>query len=114
MQPGELEIRHTAQGSSHRLTLAGELDVATAARLEVAVTGLCAGTASEIVLDLSELAFLDSTGFRAILSAKERCQESGCEFLMTRAREPVQRVFDVSGVLRKLPFVGATDAEADS
>jgi anti-anti-sigma factor len=69
------------------------------------VLALCATGAEEILLDLSELEFIDSSGFRAILMAKDVCMAHGCEFLMTRGKEPVQRLFDVSGVLKKLPFV---------
>ncbi len=66
---------------------------------------MCSSGASELVLDLSELEFLDSTGFRAILAGKELCEANGCGFFMTPGKEPVQRLFDVSGVLKKLPFV---------
>lgn len=67
--------------------------------------GLCADGAAEVLLDLGELEFMDSTGFRAILGAKELCEGHGCAFAMTRGSDSVQRVFDISGVLRKLPFV---------
>jgi anti-anti-sigma factor len=85
--------------------LVGDLDLATAPALEDAVARLCGEGAREIVLDLKELEFLDSTGFRAVLAGKDVCEGHGCVFAMTRGKEPVQRVFDVSGVLKKLPFV---------
>jgi anti-anti-sigma factor len=66
---------------------------------------LCADGAQEIVLDLKQLEFIDSTGFRAILAAKDVCERHKCTFAMIRGKERVQRLFDVSGVLRKLPFV---------
>ncbi len=65
----------------------------------------CSERAAQVLLDLSELEFLDSTGFRAILSCKDICEQHGCEFLMTRGPDSVQRMFDISGVLKKLPFV---------
>jgi hypothetical protein len=48
---------------------------------------------------------MDSTGFRAILAGKEICEQCGCSFSMTSGTEPVQRVFEIGGVLKKLPFV---------
>src|SRR5688572_30037851 len=50
-----------------RLTLRGELDLATTERLESALAD--AGT--PVVLDLSGLTFMDSTGVRVLLEAAE-------------------------------------------
>jgi anti-anti-sigma factor len=102
--PGELEIRDDALGARHILRLRGELDIAGAPRLDAEIVRLCAEGASEVLLDLSELEFLDSTGFRTILAVREHCEAQGCAFRMTRPTEPVHRVFALSGLLRKLPF----------
>src|ERR1700722_7628916 len=113
MQRPRLGIEETQDGARHTLALTGELDLATATPLEEAVARLCRSGASEIVPDLPELAFLDSTGFRAILSAKRLCEEHGCDLSMTRARKPVQRVFDVSGMLRRVGFRSGRPAPSD-
>jgi anti-anti-sigma factor len=106
MAVGQLEIREETSGGRRTLALAGELDIATAGPLEEAVQRACGGDAHEVLLDLRELSFIDSTGFRAILTAKARCEEAGRAFYLTRGQEPVQRLFEVSGVLKKLPFLG--------
>jgi anti-anti-sigma factor len=77
----------------------------SAPNLEAATLRVCVEGASEVLLDLRGLEFMDSTGFRAILASKELCESHGCAFLMTRGTEPVQKLFDIGGVLRKLPFV---------
>jgi anti-sigma B factor antagonist len=105
MQPGELAISDEVDASRARLRLRGELDLLTAPQLEAAVERLSGNGVREVLLDLSELAFLDSSGFRAILTCKTMCERRGCTFLMTRGPERVQKVFDISGVLKKLPFV---------
>jgi anti-anti-sigma factor len=104
MQPGELSIEDLKQGACHTLLLRGELDIVTAPELEAMMVELCTGDAREVVLDLSELDFLDSTGFRSILIAKELCETHGCGFFMTRGKESVQRLFDISGAIKRLPF----------
>jgi anti-anti-sigma factor len=111
MGPGELSLEHSAQGEGHRLLLAGELDMATAPALEARVAGLCAEGAGEIVLDLGELAFMDSTGLRAILATRELCAGYGCELALMPGSGSVQKVFQLAGLLDKLPFRGpsATD-----
>lgn len=105
MRPGEFDIVQEVDASRARLRLRGELDMLTAPQLEAAVDALSGNGARELLLDLSELVFLDSSGFRAILACKDRCEQRGCTFLMTRGPERVQKVFDISGVLKKLPFV---------
>ncbi len=105
MQPGELEIIRESQGTRERVRLKGELDLVTAPQLEAAVAELSGNGSRELLLDLSELGFLDSSGFRVIIVCKELCEQRGCAFLMTRGPERVQKVFDVSGVLKRLPFV---------
>jgi anti-anti-sigma factor len=54
-----------------RLTLRGELDLATAGRLEETLSEV--GT--PVVLDLKGLTFMDSTGVRVLLEAAERAGE---------------------------------------
>jgi anti-anti-sigma factor len=105
MQPGELSIEEREQDGRHTLVLTGELDMATAPDLEAAMVELCTGDAREVVLDVGELDFLDATGFRAILIAKELCGTHGCGFFMTRGKDSVQRLFDISGAIGPLPFL---------
>ncbi len=104
MPTAKLGIEERADGDQRTLLLTGELDIAGAAPLEQTVARLCREGVKEVVLDLRELSFLDSIGFRAILASKALCEEYECDFFLTRARAPVQRLFDVTGVLRKLPF----------
>jgi anti-anti-sigma factor len=105
MQPGELSIEDREQEGRHTLVLRGELDIATGPDLEAAVVELCTGDAREVVLDLGDLDFLDSTGFRAILIAKELCEAHGCGFFMTRGTDSVQRLLDIGGAFKRLPFL---------
>ena len=104
MRPGELVLDDRPRKDSHTLALAGELDLATAPDLEAMIRSLCGDGACEIVLDLSQVSFLDSSGLRAILSAKTPCEEHSCQLVLTRPREPVQRLFELTGLLDKLSF----------
>jgi anti-anti-sigma factor len=105
VQPGTLDIREAREGARCTLTLTGELDLITAPALERAVAKALELPTDEVVLDVRELGFVDSTGFRALLAAKDRCAEASIGFAMTRGPDAVHRVFAVSGVLKRLPFV---------
>ena len=94
----------TGRARTATLALAGELDLATAPDLEAMIRSLCGDGACEIVLDLSQVSFLDSSGLRAILAATTLCEEHSCRLVLTRPREPVQRLFELTGLLDKLSF----------
>jgi anti-sigma B factor antagonist len=104
MRPGELQLGDDVQDTRHTVTLVGEMDFLTAPTLEAKVVQLCAAGAGEIVLDLTGLSFIDSRGLMAILLSKKRCESRGCRFSMTRGQDPVQRLFELTGFIDKLPF----------
>jgi anti-anti-sigma factor len=104
MNPGHFGLRLETQGSRHALLLSGELDLASTPELEAEARRLCREGADELVLDLSELDFMDSTGLRALLTCMHLCQERGCVFLVTPGRPQVERLFEVVGAREALPF----------
>ena len=99
-----LSIDGYREGDRHTLLLTGELDIATAPELEARAEQLCAGHAGELVLDLSQLEFLDSAGLSAILRVRALCQEHLCEFGLTPGAQPVQRLFEITRLIDRLPF----------
>ena len=104
MGPGEISVQDHAEGDRHTVSLAGELDLATVPELVAAVYALLAQGARGIVLDIGALTFINSTGIRSILSVRELCELHECEFAVTLAQEPVQRVFKIAGLEDALPF----------
>src|SRR5438874_2160989 len=88
MRPGEFGLRDDAQNGCHTLSLVGELDLVTAPELQATINSLCKAGAREIVLDLHELAFIDSTGLQVILTASQVCERHGCDFSLTRVQPP--------------------------
>jgi anti-sigma B factor antagonist len=110
MQPakrvGQLGLQEHERDGRHTLTLAGELDLGTAGEVEAAINRLCAYGAREIVLDLHELSFVDSTGLRVILTGRQVCETHACDFSLTRVQVPVQRLFEQTGLGERLSFRG--------
>jgi len=99
----EFAVGERHDGGTIVLRLAGELDIATAPRLERALLdGRSAG--DRVVLDLVDLDFMDSTGLRVIVRAAEAARRGGWELTLRRARPTVQRVFEIAGVVDALPF----------
>jgi anti-sigma B factor antagonist len=99
-----LEILESVEGARHTLVLIGELDLSSAPAVQARVAEIVP-QAREIVLDLRELSFMDSSGIRAILVSDELCARSRCELALLPGRPNVQRLFEVSGLTDLLPFI---------
>ena len=67
---------------------------------------------STVVVDLSELSFLDSSGITALVMARNRMAEDGNELVLTQPHPLVRRTFEVTGLTSWLvdwdPRLGAT------
>ena len=102
--PAEFEV-HEGRGAEGVFTLrpAGELDIATAARLERALVD-DRRPGDRVELDLADLEFIDSTGLRAIVRGAEAARRDGWELRLRPGPPAVQRVFEIAGVLGALPF----------
>jgi anti-sigma B factor antagonist len=92
------------QGDRRTLALTGEMDLATAPALEGAVIRLCKDGISQLVLDLSQLEFIDGSGLHAVSAARATCQRRGCELRIIPGRKELHRLFTVSGLDGRLPF----------
>ncbi len=100
-----LEVRSEKHGTVPALGLSGELDFAGLELFEAELTALERGSPALLILDLSELSFLDSSGLNFILQANRRAAEEGRRLVIVRGDERVQRIFDWTGVTRSLEFV---------
>jgi anti-sigma B factor antagonist len=85
-------------GSRCTLVVTGELDVATAPILEGAVDGALDGRGGEFWLDLSGLAFMDSTGARAITHAHNRAASLRSRLIVLSPTPAVRRVLNLMGL----------------
>lgn len=96
------------------LTVAGDVDLAAHARFEADVE--TSWTASEdLVIDCSQVTFLDSMGLRVLVRTWHRAAESGREFALAAPSECVVRVLELAGVTGLFPVVGSIpDAETDA
>jgi anti-sigma B factor antagonist len=111
-RPSQLELQDVVSGDEHTLALTGELDIASCPLLVATVLQICSEGAEALVMDLSRVTFMGSTGLRALLSAKGLCAKHGCEFLLIPGPAQVQHLFELTGVLDRLPF-GTRDSARD-
>ena len=86
-----------------RVHVSGELDLATAAQLERSLDEAQVH-ARLVVLDLRELAFMDSSGLHAILDASVRARQLGRRLVVLRGPPKVDRIFTLTGSSDELEF----------
>ena len=92
----------TGGDGDHVIRLHGELDIDAAPDLERAL--LRSRPAGErVVLDLSDLQFMDSTGLRVLLRARAAAEEGRWEIFLRDVPSNIQRLFDMTGVHEALP-----------
>jgi anti-sigma B factor antagonist len=89
--PFEVTVqRHDAVAT---VVVDGELDLATVPRLSPTLAEH--GDARLLVLDLTALTFIDSTGVRALIEANRSCAGSGSRLVVLAGDGPVRRLLDL-------------------
>jgi anti-sigma B factor antagonist len=85
------------------VTVAGEVDIATVARLRERLAALAAG-GLPLVADLDQVSFIDATGLGALAGAARRAAAHGASLHVVCARPQTRRLFRVTGLDRQIPL----------
>jgi anti-anti-sigma factor len=101
---GALIMSSERNGPVHTLRLSGDLDLATTDRVEAELRRIEASDARRIVIDLSDLAFINSTGVHLLVDAQLRWRTVENGLTLRRGSPTVQRVLRICGVETSLPF----------
>ena len=88
-----------------RVFALGSLDVATGPALEQQLEELRDAGFRRLIVDLSKLGFMDSTGLRVLLKWDAEARQGGFSIELVPGPPAVQRVFDMTGTAGLLPFV---------
>lgn len=98
-----LEIDTYREPDQVVVVLRGELDLGSVEHLEQALSARD-GNDGALVIDLTELQFIDSSGMRVLLGIHAQCLETGRELLVRPGPPAVQRVFELTHIDKRLPF----------
>ena len=88
-----------------RVRLRGELDLSTVGKVQDELSRLEAAGVPMVILDLSALSFLGSTGLRCVVNAAARAKQPERRFVVVRGPEHVQRVFSITRLDERLEIV---------
>jgi anti-sigma B factor antagonist len=84
-----------AEGILH---LGGEVDVANVATLRERLQQAIDDATDPLLVDLSELDFIDSTGLGALVSLTKYAQQREVAFTVALPRGPARRSFEITGL----------------
>ncbi|MBA3510159.1 MAG: STAS domain-containing protein [Thermoleophilaceae bacterium] len=105
-----LEVDTQDRAGGVQLTLRGELGLSTIEKVEQELSRVEADGHELIVLDLSGLTFLDSTGLRTIVTADQRARRAGRRVVVCRGPDTVHRVFTITRLDERLEMVEDADS----
>jgi len=78
----------------------GCLDIATTPSVKGALVEATGEGKRDVIVDLTNLEFLDSTGLSALIGAQRRSQEHGASIRVVVREGPIQRLFNITGLVR--------------
>ena len=93
--------------------LSGELDVTDAALVATVLTTVASGR-QQIVVDLTKLAFIDSSGLAALVNARQHARRAGSDLLLAAPRPQVLRMLAITRLIDVFAVHARVDDAAGS
>jgi anti-sigma B factor antagonist len=108
----EVELDRIANGAA-TMRLEGRLDLVSAAQLRTAVDEAVAAGRPRLVVDLSGITFVDSSGLGALVAGLKKARQAGGELRIAAAGEQVLTVLTLTRLIRVLRPYGTVDEALD-
>jgi len=105
-----LEVDISRVDSAHLVTVRGELDIGSALSLAGPLTEITSDGDGPVLLDLSDLAFMDSTGMSVLLNARRRLTRTGRRMAIVCPSGKVLRLFEMTSMIDTLRVHGTREA----
>jgi anti-sigma B factor antagonist len=99
-----MQIATTPGSDRYLITVSGEVDLATSPELDVAIIAAIDSGATSVVIDLTDVSFMDSSGLGVIVRALKRCREAENDLDLVVTNERVLKVFGITGLDQVIPI----------
>jgi anti-sigma B factor antagonist len=94
---GELDLSTFSQGLCAVVRVEGEIDLDSAGDLSEAALAAMQEIGPSLVLDLSGVTFMDSTGLKVLLAVHKRAELAGGRLVLAAPTRSVNRVVSITG-----------------
>lgn len=101
-RPSRLDLHARASGETRIVVASGELDIETAHALATLLGAVTREGAQDVVIDLSGIGFIDSTGLAVLINAKRRTLRAGGSMRLVANTAPVRRLLETTRLDRDL------------
>jgi len=95
-------VERTSEDGVELVQVEGELDIATAARLISVLNSSVAEAIKAVVVDLTRVGFMDSTGLALLINANRRLTLRRKGFAVVCPPGPLRRVFEITDMMDTL------------
>jgi anti-sigma B factor antagonist len=97
-----LAVERTSFDGVDVLSMEGEIDISTAPRLLSALNDAVAEAMRSVVIDLTSVGFMDSTGLALLINAHHRLTRRRKGFAVVCPAGPLRRVFEITDMIDRL------------
>ena len=104
----------TPAGGAHVVAVAGEVDIFTAPELKRAIGAAIDGGAKEIVVDLTETRFLDSTALGVLIGAVKRLRPLEGRLVIVNTEPSTSKTFEITGLDQIFTIVDTRESALDT
>ncbi|MDT4934180.1 MAG: anti-sigma factor antagonist [Pseudonocardiales bacterium] len=94
----ELSVSQQSVGAYPVLAVRGEVDVYSAPALKNGLTELLGANGASVIVDLTDVGFLDSTGLGVLVAARTAAAEAGGRLPIVCDRERILKLFRITGL----------------
>jgi anti-sigma B factor antagonist len=94
----DVSVTRSSAGAVPVVAVSGEVDVYSAPALKESLTGLLESGVNSVVVDLTEVAFLDSTGLGALVEARAATSEAGGSLPLVCNQQRILKLFTITGL----------------
>ncbi|SHG09711.1 anti-sigma B factor antagonist [Jatrophihabitans endophyticus] len=105
----ELSVSRQSVGGFPVVAVSGEVDVYSAPALKDSLSELLQSGVTSVVVDLSDVAFLDSTGLGALVEARSATTEAGGALPLVCHQERILKLFAITGLDGVFSIHGTVD-----
>ena len=99
-----MDLREDSVGDVLVLEVKGRIDSSTAPALGDKLSDTLGTPARRLVVDLRQLEYISSAGFRILLLAAKRAEQAGSRFVLCGLSGKVRQLFDLGGFLDLFPI----------
>lgn len=105
----ELTLEHRTEGDTTVLDVAGEVDVYTAPKLREKLVELVSDGHYNLVVDMTKVEFLDSTGLGVLVGGLKRVRSHNGSLELVCSQERILKIFRITGLTKVFPIHDSLD-----